>query len=328
MTPHRVGVVGSGRVGRETARLLVLHPGDHRIPVEFRRVDRRAAVGESPYSGSGGIRRRRERRKDLEGLDTVVLCGPQDVQMLQAGTALAAGCNVVACVDSWSVIEELRTLHDFAAEMGRTVVLSVAASVGWGVILAAHGADLVGSIDEVSVASVGVAGPECRARRVHALRTEGHEWVDGHWESSAAFSGIELVWFPPPIGAVDCTRGDLAEVRLVLDAVPLAARVVAKGAVAPTGRVGRLKRSRDAASPSVTVVTVSGCVEANECSTTYSVVGDAALSSAVLAAEAVELLSGGVEGGVRGLLDLASAERWLRAGRAAGLRLLAFDQPN
>ena len=81
---------------------------------------------------------------------------------------------------------------------------------------------------EVSIAVAGSAGPACHERRAKASRTDTQEWRDDGWVECAARSAPELVWFPDPLGAVDCARGDLSEAVLLRRLLPEVPQIAVK----------------------------------------------------------------------------------------------------
>jgi len=85
-------------------------------------------------------------------------------------------------------------------------------------VLARHAADALDEADEVHIARVGAAGPECVAAVRKARRDRAREWHDGAWHTPRRL-GPQLVWFPDPIGAREC-EVVAPGVELLRDALP------------------------------------------------------------------------------------------------------------
>jgi hypothetical protein len=87
-------------------------------------------------------------------------------------------------------------------------------------VLARHAADAVEIIDEIHVARAGSAGPACRAALDRSASGSVREWRDGAWARHRAGTGRQLVWFPAPVGGLDCHRAGSGQAALLLDAFP------------------------------------------------------------------------------------------------------------
>lgn len=231
----RVAVVGAGEVGRRVSRRLGAEDS----------VASLAVVDPDAF--------------DVLDADVVVLCGPDEAQVDQAHEALARDCDVVALADSPASVTSMLALVDYAGELGRSVVVGAGASPGMSSLLAVHAAQVAGALDEVTIAIAGTGGPECVERRFRSLRVETQEWRDGEWVDCDARSGPELVWFPDPLGAVDCTRADVSDgllLRRVLPDPPTISVKVQRDNPPPVP-AGRLRRRRSPA-PGGVRVAVSG----------------------------------------------------------------------
>lgn len=83
----------------------------------------------------------------------------------------------------------------------------------------------------------GTAGPACAREHHRTLSGWAVGWHDGDWiERAPAGSGRELCWFPEPVGARDCYRGEMADPLLLHRAFPDVARI--------SGRVSATRRDR------------------------------------------------------------------------------------
>lgn len=319
-----VAVVGTGVIGRRLATRL---------------LDRGHAVTFAPAVG-----RDRERLIDVIGprvelpAATVpleeaapavaVLCGPDETQADEARRALAAGCHVVSLADSATAADALLGLADFAAEVGRSVVVGGAASPGCSLLLSAHASTLFTSIDEIAVAVVGTAGPECTERRLGATRSDSQEWRDGDWLDCSARSGVELIWFPDPVGAVDCARGDLSEIlllRRLLPEVPTISVKAERSITTPTPRPRRPWRRGVPDAPGSVRVAVSGRAQGAPATVVYATVAPAVVATTALAARCCAAVAAAGDGRVGAVTDFLDARDALRGLAADGVRSLVFE---
>ncbi|MFN8053585.1 MAG: hypothetical protein U0Q22_19270 [Acidimicrobiales bacterium] len=304
----RVGVVGTGMVGSALIRRLV---ASHAVTVTALSSD---DLADGP-----------------EGVDVVVLCTPDGGQTDEARVALAAGCHVVSLADSLATVSSLLGLEDYAAEVGRSVVVGAAASPGLTTTLAVHASALFDEVDEISVAASGVAGPACAERRARASRTDSQEWRDGRWSDVVARSGSELVWFPDPVGAVDCGRGDLSEGillhRLLREVPTISVRVARDASVVARPRVRRRSRSDGGPTPEAggVLASVTGRVDGASSTVVYACVAPAAVSSSALAAVVTRRLLDGGAPPVATVVDVARPVELLRDLAAMGVRSLVFE---
>ena len=144
--------------------------------------------------------------------DIVVLAGPGP----HAGPAadlLNRGAHVVSTSGHSDDVRALLDLDPVAKRAGTTLVVGAAVSPGLSGLLARHLAARLPTCDELHVAVHGTAGPACAREHHKALAGWALGWHDGQWIERAAGSGRELCWFPEPVGARDCYRGDLADPR-------------------------------------------------------------------------------------------------------------------
>lgn len=302
----RVAVVGAGEVGRRVSRRLGAEDSVTSLAV----VDPDAL--------------------EMLDADVVVLCGPDDEQADQAHEALTRSCDVVALADSSAAVTSLLALVDYAGELGRSVVIGAGAAPGLSSLLAVHAAEIAGELEEVTVALAGVAGPQCRERRLRALRTETQEWRDGEWVDCDARSGPELVWFPDPLGAVDCVRADLSDGILLRRALPETPTISVKVQrdTPPPAPARRFRRMRTP-TPGAVRVAVSGRRADGPVTVVYAAVAPLAESSAAVASlVALELgarrerADGSIVGGPAEVLSARSA---LARCAAWGVRLEVFE---
>lgn len=330
----RVGVLGAGVLGTEVGRRLLRSGADAVVLYGEGSSPQRVAdrLGNGALASSATVVDGSDPAVYVaERLDVVVLAGPDEVQADQARVALAAGCHVVSVADSGAAVDALLGFDEFAREVRRAVVVGAGVSPGWTTILAAHAASGLDEIDEVSLAVTGTAGPACLERRNAAVRTDAQEWRDGAWVECAARSGAELVWFPEPVGAVDCARGDMSDavvLRRVLPDVGLISVKTERPEQRPLPRgVRRLtaRWARPEAAVGGVRVAVSGRVDGQPVTVVEGMVAATDVAAAVLATEAVRRIVAGDRTGV-----VTPAELWrpgaaLRLGVEAGLVPLVYE---
>jgi Oxidoreductase family, NAD-binding Rossmann fold len=229
-------VVGVGAVGARAARQLA--SSDEVAGVVLADVDagRAGAVAASlgPVAETLGA--------EVDGVasrecDAVVLAvGPGDHARL-ARRFLGAGLHVVSTSDATDDVDALLELDREAAERHRVVVAGAGFSPGLSCLLAGHLAGLYDEPLEVHVARTGHGGPACRRHRDRVLAGRAVEWRDGGWTEHRAGSGRSLMWFPDPVGGVDCYRAALPDPVLLARALPTVVRATARVGAAPFERL-------------------------------------------------------------------------------------------
>ena len=156
--------------------------------------------------------------RDL-GADVVVIATPAPHAEL-AARHLAAGKHVVSTSGAVADVRALLDLDDLARDSGATLVVGAAVCPGLSGLLARRLLDRLDGCDEVHIAVHGTAGPACAREHHRALANPALGWHDGHWIERAGGSGRELCWFPEPVGARDCYRGELADPLLLHRSFP------------------------------------------------------------------------------------------------------------
>ena len=101
-------------------------------------------------------------------------------------------------------------------------------SPGLSGLFARHLANDLAGCDELHVAVHGTAGPACAREHHHALRGWAIGYQDGTWIERPAGSGRELCWFPEPVGARDCYRGEMPDPWLLHRSFPDVRRISAR----------------------------------------------------------------------------------------------------
>ncbi|MDQ6726287.1 MAG: NAD(P)-binding domain-containing protein [Actinomycetota bacterium] len=228
----RAVVVGAGAVGVRAARQLLFLGDVERLVVVETRPARLDAVVESlgPPAVAGT-----SLEAAVEHADIVVLAAPTG-QREAAEVALRHGASVVSVADDLETVRALLALHAEAVERGLHVVVGAGFAPGLTCLLAAHAARRFEAVEEIHVAKVGTGGPACAQQHHRALHSAAVESRGGVWQQRRGGSGRALIWFPDPVGGVDCYRAALADPVLLAPAFPGVERV--------TSRVGASRRDR------------------------------------------------------------------------------------
>lgn len=177
------------------------------------------------------LRRVTRRRHHLVGEDLgagVVVLATAGPHAATAPDLVRAGVHVVSTSGSVSDVRDLLDLDDAARDAGATVVVGAAVSPGLSGLLARQLVGRLAGCEELHIARHGTAGPACAREHHHALRGWAMGWRDGGWIERAAGSGRELCWFPEPVGARDCYRGELADPLLLHRSFPDLERISAR----------------------------------------------------------------------------------------------------
>ena len=145
-----------------------------------------------------------------------------------AADLLRAGVHVVSTSGAVDDVRELLDLDDTARAAGATLVVGAAVSPGLSGLLARELVGRLGGCDELHVSRHGTAGPACAREHHRALRGWAMGWQDGGWIERPAGSGRELCWFPEPVGARDCYRGELSDPLLLHRSFPEVDRISAR----------------------------------------------------------------------------------------------------
>lgn len=338
----RVGLIGYGAVGRRCGRELVLRPEVSEVVViGVRSKERRRladALGGSA-SSLGIASWSADSVADVvagASLDAVVLCVPDEVQADLTRVVVASGADVVSLAESAATVDAVLRCDDAARELGRRVVVGATLSPGWSTLLARHAVELFDEVDEITAAFAGVAGPACHEARSTASKTDTQEWRDGSWTEFAARSGPELVWFPDPVGAVDCARGDGGDAVLLHRQWPEVARLVVKldrpasPSFSSRRPWARMPEPRDLGAVRVAV---SGRIDTVPNTVVYGVCSPPAAASGVLAClvtaalgSASDLVENAVAPGAWGVAEVVAPVPVLRAAAARGVRGLVYQQ--
>jgi len=242
--PRTLLILGAGAVGRRAARTLAETDGVGRVLVADKDAGRAAQVAETLGPMAEAI--------EWSPADPL----PEDV----AAVAVAAEAGVeravverglerrvpIACSsDDADGVRGLLDLDDAAREAGTAVAAGCGLAPGLSDVLARHAADALEVATEVHVARAGWAGPECAGMLHRAHRGVALEWRDGTWVRERAGSGRQLVWFPDPVGGLDCRRATSAQAQLLVGALPRLRRVSMRVAQRPEGQRRRGRSQPD-----------------------------------------------------------------------------------
>lgn len=234
-------IFGVGAVGARVARQFVSGADTQSVQL----IDEDLSVAQAAQTSLGdtasittisGLRleTRLDRfREACDGVDVVVLTAPDD-QVELAEVALKAGAHVISTSDDVDTVKELLELDQVASEAGRYLVVGAGFAPGLTCLLTRHAADQFDVVDEIHVAKFGTGGPACARQHHKALRSEALDWRNQQWEKRRGGSGRELVWFPDPVGGLDCYQGALPDALLLLRAFPEVVRATTR--VAATRR--------------------------------------------------------------------------------------------
>lgn len=228
-----IGIFGAGVVGSRVAESLS--------------VEAKTAISifdTSQIVAQRLARRLRETNRSIKAVShgelndskVVVLAGPTPHAPI-AREFLEKKISVVSTSDDIADCLNLLTLSDLATENKATLIIGAASSPGMSGLLVRNMSKLFDSIDEVHVALHGTGGPACARQHHRALSGQSIGWHDGEWLRRPAGSGRELCWFPEPVGAYDCYRGELPDPLLIKRAFPELTRVTARVSATRRDRV-------------------------------------------------------------------------------------------
>jgi hypothetical protein len=217
----RVVVLGAGATGGRCARQLASVP----VVDDLVLIDPEPSKADQLAGAIGGIARVGSANWPNERPAAVVVAFAGDPHAV-ASAALDAGAHVVSMSADVAVARSLETLDQQAAFRGLAVVMGAGFAPGLSCLLARHAASEFDDVDEIHVASSSTGGPECAREHARLLRAPAEEWDDGAWVRRRG--GRELVWFPDPVGGLDCYRAARAEPYLLHRAFPSAVRLTSR----------------------------------------------------------------------------------------------------
>lgn len=228
-----IGIFGTGIVGSRVAESLSLESQSticvyDSSRVVAQRLARRISKANIAISAVS--------REQLNSSKVVVLAGPSPHFSL-AKELLERNVSIVSTSDDNADCLNLLSLADLAKKNNQTLIVGAASSPGMSGLLVRNLSKLFDEIDEVHTALHGTGGPACARQHHRALSGQSVGWHDGEWLRRPAGSGRELCWFPEPVGAYDCYRGELPDPLLIKRAFPELSRVTARVSATRRDRV-------------------------------------------------------------------------------------------
>ena len=228
-----IGILGAGVVGARVAESLSIESQTSILvydssQVVAQRLARRLSEANSLIKATN--------RSELHRAKVVVLAGPSPHTPV-AKEFLGKGVSIVSTSDDIADCLNLLSLSELATENKATLIIGAASSPGMSGLLVRNLSKAFDSIDEVHIALHGTGGPACARQHHRALSGQSIGWHDGEWLRRPAGSGRELCWFPEPVGAYDCYRGELPDPLLIKRAFPELVRVTARVSATRRDRV-------------------------------------------------------------------------------------------
>ena len=228
-----IGIFGAGVVGARVAESLSIESQTSIVvydasQIVAQRLARRLSETNSLIKATN--------RSELHRAKVVVLAGPSPHTPV-AKEFLGKGVSIVSTSDDIADCLNLLSLSELATENKATLIIGAASSPGMSGLLVRNLSKSFDSIDEVHIALHGTGGPACARQHHRALSGQSIGWHDGEWLRRPAGSGRELCWFPEPVGAYDCYRGELPDPLLIKRAFPELVRVTARVSATRRDRV-------------------------------------------------------------------------------------------
>ena len=228
-----IGIFGAGVVGARVAESLSIESQTSILvydssQIVAQRLARRLSETNSLIKATN--------RSELHRAKVVVLAGPLPHTPV-AKEFLGKGVSIVSTSDDIADCLNLLSLSDLATENKATLIIGAASSPGMSGLLVRNLSKTFDSIDEVHIALHGTGGPACARQHHRALSGQSIGWHDGEWLRRPAGSGRELCWFPEPVGAYDCYRGELPDPLLIKRAFSELVRVTARVSATRRDRV-------------------------------------------------------------------------------------------
>ena len=228
-----IGIFGAGVVGARVAESLSIESQTSILvydssQIVAQRLARRLSETNSLIKATN--------RSELHRAKVVVLAGPSPHTPV-AKEFLGKGVSIVSTSDDIADCLNLLSLSELATENKATLIIGAASSPGMSGLLVRNLSKAFDSIDEVHIALHGTGGPACARQHHRALSGQSIGWHDGEWLRRPAGSGRELCWFPEPVGAYDCYRGELPDPLLIKRAFPELVRVTARVSATRRDRV-------------------------------------------------------------------------------------------
>ncbi len=228
-----IGIFGAGVVGARVAESLSIESQTSILVYDSSQIVAQRLA--SRLSETNSLIKATN-RSELHRAKVVVLAGPLPHTPV-AKEFLGKGVSIVSTSDDIADCLNLLSLSELATENKATLIIGAASSPGMSGLLVRNLSKAFDSIDEVHIALHGTGGPACARQHHRALSGQSIGWHDGEWLRRPAGSGRELCWFPEPVGAYDCYRGELPDPLLIKRAFPELVRVTARVSATRRDRV-------------------------------------------------------------------------------------------
>lgn len=328
MTGVTVLLVGAGAVAGRTARQIVETPGVEQLLVASRRSEQAQALA-AAMGPSASALDWAPGRPLPDAIDAVACALPGGLDEAVAAAAVTAGIPCASAGDDASGLAGLHVLDGPARSAGVTIAAGVGLAPGLADVLALHASNALDTVDEINIARFGVAGDACAASARRARRERAADVRDGVL-APAKRSGRELVWFPDPVGARECTLV-APGVGLLCHAFPDVARVSVRAAEIETGPRWRWPRGADDEGWGALRVEVWGMRGRARELIVYGVIERTAIAVGTVLAVTTAALAGGLPGlvipnpGTHGLGELVIARAFLAELASRGVKAAVFE---
>jgi hypothetical protein len=196
-------LAGLGAVGTRAARQLVDTTAIDRLLVADRDGERSELVADALGDGVEVL----DWDAELDvpaGVDAIASAAAGGTDGALADRALAARVPFASVSDDTRVLHDLLARDHEARANGLAIAAGCGLAPGLADVLARHAADAFETVDEVQVARAGAAGPASATTMRRARHEPALEWRDGQLVELRRRVGAELVWFPDPVGALEC----------------------------------------------------------------------------------------------------------------------------
>ncbi|MDH3679285.1 MAG: hypothetical protein OEV40_04970 [Acidimicrobiia bacterium] len=325
----RLALVGLGTTGSHIARQLIQAPVTELslYDIDRRRLER---VVPAVRAVAHDVEVVTGQPDPADPADVVVLAGPVGTHAKPAASMVAAGSHIVSISDDPAEVTQLLALDRSARDRQRALVVGAGFAPGLSCLLARFAADCLDSVEVINVYKAGTGGPACARQHHRALRSDGHDWVEGGWVLRRGGSGRDLAWFPEPYGARDCYRGALSSPVLLQRVFPNAQRISARMSATRrdrlTSRMPMLRRPHDDGGPGGLRVEVRGrSGRAVETIILGAIDHPAVAGGTVAAVTALAAGAGRAPQGANGIAAWPEPKELLGSLRRKGIRVASFD---
>ncbi len=325
-----VAILGVGATGAHAARQLVQAPIERLRLHDLNPRRQRQVVSAVTAIAPDGVEVVAGEPSADDPPDLVVLATPVGQHARPAAAWIQRGADVVSLSDGPDEVAALLELDAVSRTLGRVVAVGAGFVPGLSCVLVSYAAASLDLVEVIGVYKAATAGPSCARQHHRALKSSGHDWLDGEWIVRRGGSGRELAWFPDPFGARDCYRGALPSPFLLQPVFPDAHRISARMAATRRDRftswLPMLRPPHADGGPGALRVEVRGRLGVAVETRILGVIDHpSAAGGAMAAVAAEEILAGRVEAGARGLASWPDPNRLLRALWPRGVRVAAFD---